>query len=147
MSQLIVKYVYDESFFDKRLTRDDFGRLTFTVVTHDFSGTGGFWVQWQNLRDFGERLSAFPITSDEPLKEDWGYMLDGDYHLVLGIVITPANTTGDLLVRVEIADEDDPLRHVCTSFLTNYPDVDAFRRSIASLMDRKVDEAILKGWE
>jgi len=145
MSHLIFRYRYDESFFDHRQTRDDFGRLTLSVVTDSFSGTGGFWVQWQDVRRFGDRLSRFPITSDEPVAENWGGTIDDVYCLALGVEIAPANKTGDLRVKVEIADEADPERRVCTWFLTNYPDLDAFRRSIANLMDRKVDEAILRG--
>ena len=150
MSQLVFEYRYDESFFDARLTPDDFGRLTVSVVTDQFSGTGGWWVQWQEVREFGESLSAFPIPPDKPLKAEWeATRLDNhvpvDRAMIIGVKIGPANLTGDLLVRVEITDDDDWSRRVCTSFLTNYPDLEAFGRSIANLMDRRVDKAILRG--
>lgn len=141
MSRLTFKYEYDESFFDKRLPRDDFGLLTVSVVTDQFSGTGGFWVQWREVKEFGESLSTFPITSDEPPKAEWS--CDNDF--VSGVTISPANATGDMLVRVKIADHYEPSRNVSASFLTNYPNIEAFRLSIINLMDRKVDEAILRG--
>lgn len=145
MSRLSLRYEYDESFFDKRLDRDDFGRLTVSVAAERFSGQGGFWVQWQEVREFGEALSAFPIESDKPLKARWGYdQLEGD-DLILSIEIAPANRTGDLVVRVEIGDDLERWARVRTSFLTNYPDLEAFRLAIGELMDRKIDEAVLGG--
>lgn len=33
---------------------DDFGWLTIELVGGGFSGKGGFWVQWQDVSEFGE---------------------------------------------------------------------------------------------
>ncbi len=141
MGQLTLKYRYDESFFDARLVRDDFGWLELSVATDRFAGSGGFWVQWGQVREFGESLSAFPIAPDAPVSAEWGA---GDA-VILGVTISPANATGDLRVRVEIADSFEPVRRVCTTFLTHYPDIEAFGRAIARHMDGKLDEAILRG--
>lgn len=146
MSQLILKYEYDESFYNKDLTRDDFGRLTLSVETLQFSGCGGFWVQWQDVVEFGESLAAFPITADAPPKACWSYrQSDGSEVVILNVMISPANLTGDLLVSVEIADDSEPRRRVFTTFVTHYPDLEAFGRSIARVMERKLDEAVLRG--
>lgn len=145
MSHLSLRYEYDASFFDSKKTRDDFGRLSVAATTDQFAAKGGFWVQWQDVREFGEALAAFPISSDTPIVAQWGFdMQEGD-DLILRIEIAPANRRGDLTVRFEIADEYEPRDRTRASFLTNYPDVDAFRSEIAKLMDRELDEAVLKG--
>jgi hypothetical protein len=145
MSQLTLRYEYDASFDDPKLTRDDFGRLSVSATTERFAARGGFWVQWQDVREFGEALAAFPITSDAPIVAEWGFdKLAGD-DLILRIEIAPANARGDLVVRFEIADDYEPGERARASFLTNYPDVEAFRSDITKLMDRELHEAVLKG--
>jgi len=137
MSDLTFRYRFDDA--------DDFGWLDVAVATDKFSGRGGFWVQWQDVREFGEKLVAYPIEPDAPVSAAWGYeMLEGD-DLVVGLEIAPANATGDLRVQVELADYTEKSERVRTSFVTNYPDLEQFRKAIASLMDRKADEAILSG--
>lgn len=68
MNHLTLSYRYDESFGGghgldgiDRPGRDDFGLLTLSVDSGDFSGTGSFLVQWQNVLAFGKRLDVFPI--------------------------------------------------------------------------------------
>lgn len=66
MSDLTFRYDHDPSFFDKNASRDDFGKLTLSVTTERFSGRGSFWVQWQDVTDFGNSLSTFPIRPEAP---------------------------------------------------------------------------------
>lgn len=135
MSQLVLRYDFDAAD----------GWLDVAVTSAKFSGQGGFWVREQDVREFGERLSTYPIRPEAPLAAAWGYeMLEGD-DLVVGVEIVPANPRGDLLVRVELADHMEPTERVRTSFLTNYPELDRFRTAIASLMERTTDEAVLSG--
>jgi hypothetical protein len=124
---------------------DDFGWLTVEVVSDRFAGRGGFWVQWQDVAEFGQSLSTYPIPADAPLKAQWGFDMQEGEDLRLSIDIGPANSTGDLSVEAEVADYNNPTQRVRTSFLTNYPQLEAFRVSIASLMDRNVNEATLLG--
>jgi len=68
--------------------------------------------------------------------------------LILRIEIAPANSTGDLRVFVEVADDTDdhgPRARIRCSFLTNYPQIDRFSSEIAQLMDGETSEAILEG--
>jgi hypothetical protein len=135
MSQLVFRYDFDAAD----------GWLDVAVTSAKFSGQGGFWVHEQDVREFGERLSTYPIRPEAPLTAAWGYkMLEGD-DLVVGVEIVPVNPRGDLLVRVELADYVEPTKRVRTSFLTNYPELDRFRTAIASLMERTTDEAVLSG--
>jgi hypothetical protein len=142
MSFLTFRYQYDGTPTD---VLDDFGWLEIRVVTESRSGVGGFWAQWQGVKEFGEKLSVYPIDPGAPLAEEWGYSENGKHETILGIKIAPANVRGDLTVRVEIADQDDPSDCVKTSFQTNYPDLAAFRLEIAQLMAGKIEEARLSG--
>lgn len=67
MNKLTFRYQYDSSFFEPMKVRDDFGRLSVEAQTDSFSGAGGFWVQWQDVREFGEALTTYPITADSPI--------------------------------------------------------------------------------
>lgn len=145
MSRLTLKYQYDRSFFDQKLTRDDFGRLSIAVETDRFSGRGGFWVQWQNVKEFGEALAAFPIEVGAPIVAQWGYEMQEGDDLILRIEIAPADSLGNLKVRFEIADDNAAEDRVRGSFLTNYPEIDAFRMEIAKMMDNETEEAVLTG--
>jgi len=145
MKRLTFRYQYDASFLDLNQTRDDFGRLSVTVATDSFSGRGGFWVQWQDVKEFGNALGTFPITAEHPVVVEWGFnMLEGD-DLILRVEIKPANSRGDLAVGFVVSDDHHPECRVRGWFLTNYPDLEAFQHSIARLMNRDVEEAILTG--
>lgn len=129
---------------------DDFGWLAVEVNGEQFSGKGGFWVQWQDVRDFGEKLATYPIIQDAPVEASWGYEpWEGD-SLVTSVSVAPADTRGNLSVQVWLRDYTEngkgkPLNCVRTTFKTNYPDLETFRQGIAQLMDGKSDEAILVG--
>lgn len=143
MNQLIFSYQYDSSFADPKRARDDFGRLSLSAKTDRFSGKSGFWVQWQEVREFGEALAAFPITS--PVSVQWGYDMQEGHDLILKVEIAPADPRGTLMVRFEIADEFDTDERVRGSFTTHYPELEAFRLSIAKMMDLEIEEAVLMG--
>ena len=143
-SSLTLKYKFSGD------PQDDFGWLDIDVVGDKFSGKGGFWVQWQDVREFGEALATFPISLEAPLKAAWGYEpWEGD-SLIVSLEIVPADNRGNLLVKVWLRDymepfETEPAECVRTSFTTNYPDLDVFRIAIAKLMERKSDAAVLLG--
>jgi hypothetical protein len=129
---------------------DSFGWLEVVVVGDRFSGRGGFWVQWQDVKEFGEELSSYPILPDAAVKAAWGYEpWEGD-SLVVSVEIAPSDNRGNLAVKVWLRDyaemgEGVLLDCVRTSFITNYPDLEAFRLAIAKLMERKTDKAVLVG--
>jgi hypothetical protein len=145
MARLTLTYRYDGT---PKLILDDFGRLSMSVDTEHFAGRGGFWVQWQDVREFGERLKTYPIQASSPIAAQWGYEMQEGDDLILRIEVAPANATGDLRVSVEIADDTHdygPRERVRCSFLTNYPQVEGFSSAIAQLMDGDRSEAILEG--
>jgi hypothetical protein len=142
MTHLSFRYRYDGT---PQNILDDFGRLEVQVSTACFSGTGGFWVQWQDVKEFGESLHTYPISADRPLSAQWGYNMQEEDDLILKVEIKPANARGDLRVGVEIADDHNQSDRVRTSFTTNYPDLVAFQSQIAQLMAGEIDEAVLSG--
>lgn len=146
MNRLALRYQYDASYFDPGSTRDDFGWLYVLASNDRFQGCGGFWVQWQDVREFGEALATFPIGTDAPVVAQWGYNHQQGDDLIIKIEIAPADRRGNLRVGFTIADQHDPQNRVRSSFLTNYPEVDIFRTQIIRLMDRELDEAVLSGW-
>lgn len=129
---------------------DDFGWLDVKVIGDKFAGHGGFWVQSQDVKEFGEVLSAYPIRPEAPIKAAWGYEpWEGD-SLVVSVEVTPADKRGNLLVQVWLRDylengDGTPLNCVRTTFKTNYPEIDNFCMAIAALMDGKAKEAVLVG--
>lgn len=145
MSQLAFSYKYDASFFDAKLDRDDFGWLAVSVSNDHFQGRGGFWVQWQDVREFGEALAAFSISPDAPIVAQWGYNAQEGEDLIIRVEIAPADLRGNLRVSFEIADLHETQNRMRSAFLTNYPDVLAFSRQVAELMDGKLIGAILQG--
>lgn len=145
MSRLALRYEYDPSYSDPSLGRDDFGRLSVAVETDRFSGRGGFWVQWQDVVKFGESLSIYPISAEKPLVVQWGYAsLEGE-DVIIRIEIGPKDNLGELIARVEIADDHDASKRVRTSFRTGYPALEMFQRDIAALMAGDSEVATLLG--
>jgi hypothetical protein len=145
MSKLILRYEPDPGFFDPKLSRDDFGRLSVAVETDHFSGKGGFWVQWQDVSEFCEALRTFPIPEDKPIIMQFGYDKQEGDDLIIRFEIAPADRRGNLAVLFEVADDYKPRDRVRGCFVTNYPDLDAFRTGIAQLMNNEAEEAILTG--
>jgi hypothetical protein len=144
MSKLTLRYRYDSSFFDPKKPRDDFGWLAMDVQADRSSINGGFWVQWQDVREFGEALNAVPVSAERPIVAQWGFgMQEGD-DLRLRIEITPAQH-GDLSVQFEVADYEKPHHRLRGCFSASYSEVDAFRTGIARLMDGEADQATLTG--
>ncbi|TDW67603.1 hypothetical protein EDF57_102489 [Novosphingobium sp. PhB55] len=145
MSKLTLRYKFDASFFDASLTRDDFGYLSIDVETDRISAKGGFWVQWQDVKEFGEALGRYPIGEDQPVVAQWGFEMQEGEDLKLRLEVATDDRRGNLSVRFEVADDDKPEDRARGRFLTNYPDVDAFRLEIARLMRNEVEEAVLNG--
>jgi hypothetical protein len=75
MSKLSLQYQYDSSFFNLKPNHvlDNFGRLSVAAETGHFSGKGGFSVQWQDAKEFGEALETYPIREDHPVIVQWGF--------------------------------------------------------------------------
>jgi hypothetical protein len=146
MDKLTLSYRFDPSYFDKTLDRDDFGRLSLRVETENFTGEGSFWVQWQDVVEYGKRLEVYPIEVDKPVVTQWGYGMQEDEDLIIRISIGAKNLAGDLLVIVVVADDNEPTHRLSASFRSGYSALDMFKRDIARMMNREITEAVLHGY-
>ena len=124
---------------------DDFGWLELDVRTGHFSGRAGFWVQWQDIVEFGEDLPSYPMPYGTRFDRSWGYREEEIETIVLAIGIEPADKRGNLTVDATVADHIEPRQRVSALFTTNYPDLDRFRDEIARMMRREAEEAVLTG--
>ena len=145
MNKLALRYKFDQSHFDDKLPPDDFGWLSVIVETASFKGESGFWVQWQDVVEFGQSLDRYPIELGSPISIQWGYNKQEGDDLIVRMQISPRGSRGELTASIEIADYDDNSQRLITSYRTTYAAVDLFKGDIAKLMKREIDEAVLLG--
>lgn len=146
MDKLVLGYKFDASYFDKQLVRDDFGWLSLEVETENFAGRGGFWVQWQDVVEFGKKLSAYPIEAGKPINAQWGYEMQEGADIIIQVSIAPKNKAGDLNVSVVVADIHEQSQRLTASFRSGYAALDLFRQDITKLMNSETDKAVLHGY-
>lgn len=144
MSKLTLRYRYDASFFDPKQPTDDFGWLSIEVKTDQYSVKGGFWVQWQDVKEFGEAL-ALSITTGHHVKGQWGFDMQEGNDLIMSLEIAPESKQGDFAIRFTLADHVKPGNRASGSFVTSSPQLDSFREEIARVMEREAEEATLAG--
>lgn len=125
---------------------DDFGWLIAKVQTPQFSGRNGFWVQWQDVRDFAALLTTFPINADSPLLREWGFSEQGEYTEITKIKIAPKGATGALFVNVLLANYYAPENRCSTCFETDYPSLSEFGEQIERMLHNRTGGAVLKGY-
>ncbi len=115
------------------------------VQTERYSGSGGFWVQWQDVVELADRSKQYPIPPDAPIRAQWGFGMQEANDLILSVEVAAANETGDLVVRVEMADHLFPEERLRTSFITAYAEVASFADALSGVMAKEQDEAALSG--
>lgn len=121
---------------------DGFGWLSVAVETPLFKGTGGFWVQWQDLADLALALTRYPITTEQPVEARWGFQNEPT---MVALRIVPANARGGLEVLADVTDYGDKRLHCGATFETNYPDLDRFRVELEAMLKGSADAAVLAG--
>ncbi len=122
---------------------DDFGWLVARLETPDFSGRNGMFVQWQDLVEYSEALARYPIEAADPVTKEWGLGAVEDYVGITSIRIGPTGKTGGLVCDVALADYHDPQYGCRSRFATDYPAVEEFRRQLAAMMRKEVQQALL----
>ena len=125
---------------------DDFGWLEANLSTAKISGRMGFWVQWQDVKEWASELTAFPMRSNYQSEADWGQSeSDGsNYQPIIKIVIS-ASQLGKLDVAVKLADHLDERVGCRGTFSTDFPALQRFAEDLGALMNRQRDEAVLTG--
>ena len=122
---------------------ESFGRLTVTVDASGFAGSGSMWVQWQDLKDLASELAVFPLP---PVTFEHGFNQLAGNDLRIALKFVQVNSRGELKVAVTVADYLEPDRRLRTDFLTHYPQLETFSRSILRMLDRKTGAAELEGF-
>lgn len=123
---------------------DDFGWLTVIVESENCRGKNGMWVQWQDVVDFAEKLSQYPIASETPVEAEWGFTEEGNYTRVTFISLSPANARGEVAVTVDLVDYHDARRRFQLALETTYADIASFRAELEQLMAKARDKAVLR---
>ena len=142
MNIIKLRYRYDGT---PIVTYDDFGWLEIQVLAESYSGVGGYWVQWQDVVDFNESLTAYPIDENDPPSGDWGFVKHNVYHRLMWIEISHADKLDEPQVSVELSTKEKPLNRLRASFPISYQNLQSFQSELRLLMDRKINEACLYG--
>ena len=101
--------------------------------------------QWQDVEEFADTLSTYPLSADHPPTAQWGFNNHEGDDLIIRLEVKPIDRRGTLSVSVEIADDFEPRRRVRAAFNTHYPQVEKFREGLVGVMRREVAEAVLSG--
>jgi hypothetical protein len=131
---------------------DRLGELDATACSREFSGHGVAYVDLQAMKNFTRALRVFPISAaTSPSIEGSclapGPAMDGTN---VRITITPYNSRGTLLVRVDLASQSreshdrDQQHSVTIRFPSDYGAMTQFAADIEALLSGTLDEVILK---
>lgn len=128
---------------------DDFGWLPASLKTPMLSGSFGFWVQWQDVTEWGEALFHYPIPRDRPVVADWGmFESDGtNYQPIVKVAVVAVDAAGHLDVEVHLSDHADRRRQCETVFRTTYAELARFGAELRAMMGRTSKEAVLTGYD
>lgn len=105
------------------------------------------WVQWQDIVEFGELLTRYPIEPANPITREWGFHEEQEYFAVTKLLIAPSPTGRPLVCDVHLANFYEPSIGCRTRFETDYPALAEFRRQIDLMMRKAAPTAVLEGFE
>ena len=131
------------------------GELDAVVSSGAFSGRGSAWFDRAYLKEtFVAALRAFPLTPTAPPMVEGGFWKDNQRGLDqchLRIVVTPCDSRGTLVARIDLATrwwktpDIDQQHSVTVRFLTDYSAIAEFAGALDRVLDGANEQAILKG--
>jgi hypothetical protein len=137
-----------------RFEREDewHGKLFATVSADGFAGEGGAWLNTDQLREFGQRLSAFPLVKEDPpsISSGFGANADSLEQVHVSISLHPHNARGAVRATVELAtevwngEEADLACSATVRFLVTYGDLARFGPEFLDLIDGRAVSATLQ---
>lgn len=127
------------------------GQLVVSVSVGGFSGVGTAWFSLDNLRDFAEAITAFPLPIDTPPTISGGFGGDEKNIAQEHVVMTfeQHNARGEVRATVRLATEvwkdpeSDLAKEMTVRFLVNYSDLGQFGPAMLDAIEGRVDEAVL----
>ena len=135
MSDLVIRYVPDP--------HDEVGQLWFEVKSGQFSGSGFFWSNLSEIPALIERLRAFPFR--ETVAEKWGFDDVEGLNIVLSLAMSPAGSTGGLVVSTTVADQFDLQQRLTTKLQTDQASLDRMLTELSALVRDRAGEVHLRG--
>ncbi|WP_126172844.1 hypothetical protein [Altericroceibacterium xinjiangense] len=135
MSTLVLRYMPDPA--------DEVGQLWFDVRTAQFSGSGFFWSNLNELPGIISKLESYPLG--DSAEWIWGYGQAEEPDAVLSLRVEQSSPTGDLKVRVGIRDLYEPEHFLRSTFQTDYASLEALRHELVQMREHRAGEAVLSG--
>ena len=135
MSKLLIRYVPDP--------HDEVGQLWFEVQSDQFSGSGFFWSNLSEMPVLIERLRAFPFR--ETVAEKWGFNEVEGLDIVLSLAVSPAGSTGGIVVSTTVADQFELQQRLTTKLQTDQASLDRMLTELQVLVRDRAGEARLQG--
>ena len=132
MSRLTLRYHPDPD--------DEVGELWLHLEIQHFSGSAFFWSNLAELPDLIEQMEQYPLKEAAC---EWGYDSTECHRPVMSLQIARKNTAGLLVVKVELADLNDPTLRLTGHFCTEYVLLQRFRSDLEAMLDRRSGEAVL----
>jgi hypothetical protein len=137
-----------------RFEREDewHGKLFASVSADGFAGEGGAWFNTDQLREFGQRVSVFPLPKEDApsIASGFGASADSPEQVHVSISFHPHNARGAVRVRVQLAtevwngEEADLACSTIVRFLVTYGDLARFGPEFLDLVDGKAMSATLQ---
>lgn len=137
-------------FFDEG---DGSGKLWVSASSKGFSGEGCAWISTEELKDFAEALSRFPLLAQNPPTIRGGFSSSdlsneiSQEHVALKVY--PVDQTGHLGLQVRVAtevwphDRTEAQHRVQLEIQTSYQPLTEFSRMLNAVVVGKVNEAVL----
>jgi hypothetical protein len=137
-------------FFDER---DGAGKLWVSASSKGFSGEGSAWISTEELKDFAEALSGFPLLAHRPPTIRGGFGSSdlnneiSQEHVALKVY--PVDQIGHLGLQVRVPtevwphDRTDAQHRVQLEIRTSYQPLTEFSRMLKAVIVGKVKEAVL----
>lgn len=124
------------------------GKLTATVTSNEFKAKGSAWFNTNELRQFAEELSAYPLPLDAlPSLASGVWAERGRLERThLAVSVAPYGLRGLVRFTVNLATDDLGETLGCNAtvrFLATYADLSAFSAEVASLADGVIASASL----
>ena len=125
------------------------GKLHVSAAFDGFSGHADAWVDAQNVAEFGDRLTKYPIDPDEEIRLSAGLGEGANYQEQIGLQASARGGRGQLIVLVHLTwrgwrpSLGETFHETRFEFPTSYEYLGRFGRHLAMTVRGEIDEARL----
>lgn len=129
---------------------DGIGQLTVEAHSFGFSGRSSAWFDHASLVGVANRLTTFPLPTEDPIEFSGGYGGEDEYIEDVGVRFHPLGHRGQVRARVHLASEifrRDPgigeRLEVRLDLLTTYAHLERFAMDFRTVLADRASEAVL----